>query len=117
MARSDFAWVNFDVEFNGTTTEATRTFTVEGNPLNSGNGYLMIQAQDVERGNHRILINGQDLPSIDIPVQGGNNLMTTWMDRVPQSLLNSGQNRITIRRGDSENFTVFNVMVQWREQG
>ena len=117
MARSDFAWINFDVQFNSNNTEATRTFTVEGNPLNSGNGYLLIQVQDVERGNHRILINDQDLPSFDIPVQAGNQLRTTWMDRVPQSLLDQGQNRITIRRVGNEDFFVFNVMLQWREQG
>ncbi|MEO1391623.1 MAG: hypothetical protein AAFV90_01770 [Cyanobacteria bacterium J06634_5] len=117
MASSDFTWVNFDAQFSANNPETTRTFEIEGNPLNNGNGYLLIQAQDVEQGNHRILINNQNLPSFDIPVQGGNNLRTTWMDRVPQSFLRQGQNRITIQREGSESFFVFNVMVQWREQG
>jgi hypothetical protein len=116
MARSDFAWVNFDFQFNAQNTQATRTFEVEGTPLNNGSGYLLIQAFDVERSNHRILINGQDLPSFDIPPQAGSNLWTTWMDRVPQSFLNPGQNRITIRREDPEDFFVANVLIQWREQ-
>ena len=117
MARSDFAWVNFDFRFNPQNTENTQTFTIEGNPLNSGNGYLLIQALDVERSNHRILINGNDLPSFDIPQQSQSNLWTTWMDRVPQSFLRAGVNRITIRRVGSEDFFVANVVVQWREQG
>lgn len=117
MARSDFTWINFDFQFNAGNTETTRTFTIEGNPLNTGNGYLLIQAFDVEQSNHRILINGQDLPSFDLPQQAEGSIWTTWMDRVPQSLLNQGQNRITIRRVGSENFFVANVVVQWREQG
>ena len=115
MSRSDFAWVNFDTQFDNNNTQATRTFAIESTPLINGNRYLLIQVQDVEQGNHRILINNQDLPSFDIP-EGGNNFRTTWMDRVPQSLLNRGQNTITIQRVGSEVFTVFNVMVQWREQ-
>ncbi|MBW4656478.1 MAG: hypothetical protein KME20_26045 [Kaiparowitsia implicata GSE-PSE-MK54-09C] len=117
MARSDFAWVNFDFQFNAQNPSATRTFNLEGNPLGSGNGYLLIQAFDVQGGNHRILINGRDLPSFDIPRQAGSNLWTTWMDRVPQNFLNSGENRITIRRVDPDDFTVANVLIQWREQG
>ena len=117
MARSDFAFVNFDFQFNAQNTEATETFVIEGNPLNSGNGYLLIQAMDVEQSNHRILINNQDLPSFDIPRQGQNNIWTTWMDRVPQSFLRAGNNRITIRRVGGEDFFVANVVVHWREQG
>ncbi|NJP10360.1 MAG: hypothetical protein HC866_13525 [Leptolyngbyaceae cyanobacterium RU_5_1] len=96
MARSDFSWVSFDFQFNAQNPQATRTFTIEGNPLSSGDGYLLIQAFDVERDDHRILINDQDLPSFDIPPQSEGSLWTTWMDRVPQSFLNRGQNRITI---------------------
>lgn len=117
MARSDFTWINFDFQFNAGNTETSENFIIEGNPLNSGNGYLLIQAFDVERSNHRILINGQNLPSFDIPEQAKSNLWTTWMDRVPQSFLKQGQNRITIRREGSEDFFVANVVVQWREQG
>lgn len=116
MARSDFAWINFDFQFNANNTQVTRTFNVEGNPLNSGNGYLLIQGFDIERDNHRILINGQDLPSFDLPPTG-NNVWTTWMDRVPQSFLNQGDNRITIRREGPEDFFIANVVVQWRERG
>lgn len=114
MARSDFMWVNFDERFNSSNTAATRTFNVEGSPIDTG--YLLIQSFDVERDNHRILINNQELPSFDIP-EGGNNLWTTWMDRIPENFLQQGSNRITIRRQGSEDFTVANVAIHWRELG
>ncbi len=112
MARSDFAWVNFDQQFNSSTTQATRSFTVEGNPI--GTGYLLIQAFDVERGNHQILINGQALPSFDIPTHG-NRQWFTWMDRIPAKYLEPGTNRLTIQRMGAEDFFVANVAVHWRE--
>lgn len=67
MAHSDFTWVNFDEEFGPANQEATRTFRVEGHPI--GTGYLLIQLFDVEFPGHQILINGQHLPSFDIPIQ------------------------------------------------
>ncbi|MDJ0591165.1 MAG: hypothetical protein QNJ72_14405 [Pleurocapsa sp. MO_226.B13] len=69
MAHSDFAWIHFGFNFNVNNTTATQTFIIEGNPLNEGNGYLLIQARDVELDTHQISINGQDLPSFDLPGQ------------------------------------------------
>ena len=119
MARSDFAWVNFDEQFGSSNRTATRTFQIDGDPI--GTGYALIQHFDVEVGNHRILINGQDLPSFDIPAQNTiNHLWVTWMDRIPEGLLTRGENRITIRRVTSETtegFFIANVAVHWRERG
>lgn len=124
MARSDFVWVNFDELFTDNNTAATREFTVQGNPISAGGGngvkaegYLLIQARDVEANNHRILINNQELPSFDIP-SDANDQWFTWMDRIPEGFLKVGQNRITIRRvANNDNFRVANVAVHWREQG
>lgn len=120
MARSDFAWVNFDEQFNTSNPEATRTFEIDDIPI--GTGYLLIQHFDVEIGNHRIIINGQDLPSFDIPAipqnRITNDIWLTWMDRVPPGFLRQGDNRITIRRVTSqgtEAFRIANVAVHWRE--
>lgn len=116
MARSDFRWVNFDEQFNAGNTEATRTFNVEGPPRDGrgDTGYLLIQAHDVENGNHQILLNGNHLPSFDIP-EHGNQQWFTWMDRIPPGFLNQGQNRLTIRRSGNDDFFVANVVVHWRE--
>jgi hypothetical protein len=120
--RSDFAWINFDEQFNSTNREATRAFAVEGEPV--GTGYLLIQVRDVELSRHRILINGRDLPSFDIPADPENQVWRVWMDRIPPDFLRTGQNRLTIRRqaddpdvqGDTEAFFVANVAVHWRER-
>ena len=116
MVRSDFAWVVFDVQLNENNQQHTESFNIEGNPLDRGNAYLLIQAFDVEYDLHRIFINGQALPSFDLPKQSKKGIYTTWMDRVPQSFLQSGANKITIKREDNDDFYVANVMVQWREE-
>lgn len=116
MARSDFTWVNFDEEFNTSNQEATRTFEIEGVPI--GTGYLLIQHFDVEIGNHRISINGQGLPSFDIPAQKNVDLLwLTWMDRIPPGFLRQGQNCLTIERIGIERFGIANIVVHWREPG
>ena len=114
MARSDFAWVNFDEEFNTDRPEATRTFNVEGNPTSIG--FLLIQYFDVENKDYQILINDQDMPSFDIPAhKDKNEQWFTWMDRIPPGFLHQGENRITIRRTNTRRISIANVAIHWRE--
>ena len=133
MARSDFQWVNFDHTFTpgGAAAVATRSFRVDSPPIPASPagqdiaavGYVLVQALDVERAGggpesqHRIQINGTDLPAFDLPNEGG--AWQTWMDRIPPGLLQVGDNRLTIRHGgnDNDGFRVANVAVHWRENG
>lgn len=112
MARSDFTMVTFNHSFNAASPSETRNFSVEGNPVRDG--YLLVQAFDVERNSHEIAINGQRLPGFDLP-RDGNNEWQTWMEQIPHGFLNSGQNRITIRRRGNDDFRVANVVIHWRE--
>lgn len=130
MTRSDFAWLNFDTEFVQANQEATRTFFIDDNPVPasrpgqsvSAEGFIMIQAEDVGNSStaegdaitHRILINGQHLPSFDMVARDGWNL---WMDRVPSGILKKGENRLTVRRRAVDQFRIANIVVQWRERG
>ncbi len=115
MIHSDFQWVNFSTQFNDANQSETRHFQIDGNPV--GHGYLLIQAFEVDLNpNHRIFINGQSLPSFDIPLED-NARWNLWMDHIPPGLLQSGDNLITIRRvGGVDNFFVGNVAIHWREQ-
>lgn len=118
MARSDFVWVNFDVNFDVAGESATRNFVVDGAPIDTG--YLLVQARGLNGGGaetlHQIEINGQDLPVFDLPVQEGNDRWTTWMDRIPPNFLLANQNNtITIRKVGADNFSVANVAIHWRE--
>lgn len=129
MTRSDFAWLNFDTEFTQPNQEATRTFFIDDEPVPASRpgqsvdaeGYIMIQAQDVGNSStdegdaitHRILINGQHLPSFDMVDREGWNL---WMDRIPVGFLKNGENRLTVRRRAVDRFRVANIVVQWRER-
>ena len=128
MTQSDFAWVNFNHTFNSAAPTATRNFQVENAPIPAnppGNvravGYVLVQAFDVEnsagpqQSQHRILINGVDLPDFDFPVEGG--AWQTWMDHIPPGVLVAGDNNIRIMHNgaDGDGFRVANVAIHWRE--
>jgi hypothetical protein len=129
MLGSDFAWLNFDTEFDRPNEEATRSFFIDEEPVLasrrgtsvSSEGYILIQAEDVGNSStdpgdeitHRVLINGKHLPSFDMIDGEGWNL---WMDRIPKDFLKKGENRLTIRRRAVDRFRVANVVVQWRER-
>ena len=129
MSKADFAWLNFDTEFTVPNQEATRTFVIDGEPMLatdsnsavSAVGFILIQAEDVGNGStepgdeitHRVLINGQHLPSFDMVAEDGWNL---WMDRIPRGFLKKGVNTLTVRRRAVDRFRVANITVQWREQ-
>jgi hypothetical protein len=117
LARADFAFINFDQQFDTGNPRATRTWFVDGVP--TGHGYLLIQHLDVELPGHRIRINDRDLPQFDIPAQNEiDQLWRLWMDRIPPGFIQQGENRVTIIRSTTagtEAFRVANVVVHWRE--
>ena len=124
MPQSDFTWVTFDEQFTANNPVATRPFTVDDfvvdahhdDASRTAEGYLLILARDVEHGNHQFEINGRDLPSFDLPPDGDGEWQT-WMDRIPEGFLRTGENRLTIRRTSDDDFTVSAVAVHWRECG
>ena len=90
-----------------------RTFNISGTP--TGTGYLVVTVYDLEDSEHRVLINGRDLGSFDIPKAPTANRWQTWMDRIESGVLRSGTNTIQLRRHSGEdNFVVRDVVVQWR---
>jgi hypothetical protein len=119
MARSDFAFIEINHHFAADADPVHHdTFVVEGAPR--GRGYLLVQAHDVEGGDHEIEINGHSLPFAG----GAPNLAAhadlrwvTWMVRIPRGVLQQGQNRITIRRVGADGFSVAGVVAHWREAG
>ncbi|SFN17825.1 DUF7383 domain-containing protein [Nitrosomonas communis] len=90
-----------------------RKFTVPGVP--SEDGYLIISAYDVQNSEHRIQINGRDLPNQDIPPSIGN----TWKDTtdyIPSGFLQQGQNTIQIQRArGSDNILIAFIIIHWKE--
>lgn len=130
MFSSDFVWLNFDHRFSGV-DEETRGFRIDERPSDAhpkgqaitAEGYLLIQAENVgddnstdddgNRAPHQISINGTQLPAFDLVNANGLNL---WMDRIPEGILQVGDNRLTIRSVGGDDFRVLNVVVQWRER-
>lgn len=131
MTNSDFAWLNFDEAFNAANPTATRGFRIDGVPVSAtqensditSEGYILIQAEDVGRDNtakddgdraeHRILVNGRNLPAFDMIAHEGWNL---WIDRIPEGFLQQGDNRLTVARAPGDNFRIANIVVHWREK-
>jgi len=101
-------WANF--VGNQTTI---RNFYIDGYPTNEA--YLILQAYDIHKSGHKILINGQDLGGFDIPPDPGK--WQTWMDRIDTTKLKKGNNTIQIVRDAStgDNFIVCMVIIHWRE--
>lgn len=89
-----------------------KNFTIPGVP--AGDGYLFIQAADVQKKGHKILINGTDLPGTDIDKTGGGKWRDV-MDVIPSGVLHKGNNTIKIQGASGgDNFLIANVVVHWR---
>jgi hypothetical protein len=117
MARADFVFFSFDKELGGSEgNQASKDFTIEGTPLRD-QAYLLIQTFDVQSDLHRIVINGQDLPVMDLPAHPKAGVWQTWMDRIPPGVLKQGKNTLTIIKQGSDTFQVRGVSINWRENG
>ncbi|MEM9091988.1 MAG: hypothetical protein AAGC93_25040, partial [Cyanobacteria bacterium P01_F01_bin.53] len=120
-ARSDFNWVPINVSFNDNRPTTTVEFPIEGlddfggEPIDDA--YLIIKASGVSSNAHRIFINNQPLPGIDLPISQTTTPVGTWMDRIPPGLLKEGTNTIRIDRIGEDNFFVSGVAINWRERG
>ena len=114
MARSDFNLIPINRTFTVNAPSFTREFPIEGNQAPVDDAYILITARDVSLSTHRIFINNQSLSGFDIPSESG---WQTWMDNIPPGILQSGTNTLRIDRIGNDNFTVRNVVVNWREPG
>jgi len=118
MARADFVFFSFDKKLGGVDgDQASKEFIIEGVPLKE-QAYLLLQTFDVQSSQHRIVINGKDLPVMDIPAHPAPNVWQTWMDRIPPGVLQQGKNTLTvIKQKGTDAFEVRGVSVNWRENG
>ena len=98
---------------------SVKTFDVGTDPRE---GYILMQTYDVDFSYHRILINGQDLPTnFDIvahvwvdPVDG--NYWRIWYTTIPNGFLVEGDNTIEIIAGDEDDFLINDVIINFREK-
>lgn len=118
MARADFVFFSFDKQLGGGAgDQASKDFNIEGTPLRE-QAYLLIQTLDVQSSQHRILINGKDLPVMDLPSHPAPGIWQTWMDRIPPDVLKQGKNTLTIiKQPGTDEFQVRGVSINWRENG
>jgi len=117
MARSDFNCVQVARNFVNSNPDTIVEFPIEGSGDSSeivDDAYLLIQARGVSSNSHRIFVNNEPLPGIDLPERSG---WQTWMDRIPPELLRFGTNSIRITRAipSSDEFYINGVVVNWRE--
>ncbi|TQV78455.1 DUF7383 domain-containing protein [Denitrobaculum tricleocarpae] len=125
--RSDFKIIHFwdhlgddkgdistSATFRGDETPAY-CFYVDATPLD---GYVVLQAYDVDSDYHEVLINGMALPYEDIMQHGSHNSWSVWLDEIPAKYLKRGNNTIKVKRSRGEdNFIIGDVVVHWRELG
>ena len=113
MARSDFNYIPINHTFTASDPSITREFPIEGNLDPKDDAYLLITAHNVTSQSHQILVNNVSLPSWDIPIHDPG--WQTWMDHIQPGLLKTGMNSITIIRSFNDDFSVRDVVVNWRE--
>src|SRR5262245_48317842 len=98
--RSDFRIVSINAHFGDDAgdidtplpfvgDEQSVTFTIDGQP---GAGYLLLNTFDVDSYEHRVQINGTDLPGIDLVQNSGAHRWQTRMDHIPSGILENGEN-------------------------
>jgi hypothetical protein len=77
-------------------------------------GYVTVQALDVDAYGHQILVNGDSLSGFDLPPSSG---WQCWMDVLSDASLREGENTIQFRRDPDtpDAFAVGTVRVTWRE--
>lgn len=113
MARSDFNWIPVNHTFTVNSPSITLEFPIEGTQAPIDDAYLLITAHNVSHQSHEIRINNQPLSGWDIPIH--NPGWQTWMDRIQPGILKTGMNSITIVRSADDDFTVKDIVVNWRE--
>ena len=88
------------------------TFTVPAD--GAIDGYVTVQALDVESYDHEILVNDESLSGFDIPPAEG---WQCWMDVMAGVELVEGENTVQIRRDkeSDDDFVVGTLRVTWRE--
>jgi len=103
----DVPWAEF---VGNESTEKRFEVPVEG----AVDGYVTVQALDVDAYDHEILVNGDPLSGFDIPPASG---WQCWMDVMSGATLQEGENTIQVRRDtDSRDaFVVGTLRVNWRE--
>ncbi len=115
MARADLNVIIFRQTLTPSNPTATRSFPIEGTPIDDA--FLLLQIRSVGSSSHRIEINDTALPGMDLPpAPGGSRAWQFRMDHIPPGVLRSGTNHLSIHRADaSDNFEIANVVVNWRE--
>lgn len=103
--------LNTDYIFKGQVS-STKTFHIATRPF--GSGFVQYMVGHVDELSHQILINGIELPWIDIHKTGSS--VQTHTDIIPSNYLRQGDNTIQIRRVGGDNFIIYHVIVHWREE-
>jgi hypothetical protein len=85
-------------------------------------GYILIQTYDVDFSYHRILINGNDIPSnfdivahVEVDAHEA-RYWRIWYTTIPNGFLVEGENTIQIIAGDDDDFLINDVIINFREK-
>jgi hypothetical protein len=103
--------INTDFPFVGSQSTVKR-FRIEGDPVDDA--YLLITHTQVNSHAHVIKINNQDLPWLDI--LDADDKPVTQMKTIPPGILMRGQNTLQVLLNGTDNFIVYDVAVNWREE-
>jgi hypothetical protein len=90
-------------------------FTIEGTP--NGKGYLLLYLWSIQDLHHKIEINNINVSNATaFPHQLGSEKNATWIIPIDENVLKKGNNTLQIKRSGNDNFHVYSVIVNWKEE-
>ena len=107
------------VTFNGMTFVGSQSklanFTIEGTP--NGKGYFLMYLWSVQDLHHKIEINNINISNAtEFPHQLGSEKNATWIIPIDDNVLKKGDNTLQIKRSGSDNFHIYSIIVNWKEE-
>jgi len=90
-------------------------FTIEGTP--NGKGYLLLYLWSIQTLDHKIEINSINVSNAaELPHQLGSEKIATWIIPIDENVFKKGNNTLQIKRSGSDNFHIYSVIVNWKEE-
>ncbi len=107
------------VTFNGMTFVGDQSklanFTIERTPI--GKGYLLMHLWSVQGIHHKIEINNINISNAaEVPQQSGSQKSAIWIIPIDENVLKKDNNTLQIKRSGGDNFHIYSVIVNWKEE-
>ena len=90
-------------------------FNIDGTP--KGKGYLLMHLWSVQGIHHKIEINDINISNAtEVPQQSGSEKSANWVIPIDHNVLKKGNTTLQVKRIGGDNFHIYTVIVNWKEE-